>query len=549
MRFEDKLKQHKYDQLWQEYCGFIDLDIEEYMQIQNRLMMEQIDLWTKSPLGKKIYKGANLSDVQAFRQSMPLTTYADYADVLLPKRSEMLPAEPVIWIQTTWEGGKHPVKLAPYTGSMLETYKNNVMACFMMATSCGHGHYQIRPGDNMLYTMAPLPYATGLLPLLLNDEITLNYLPSVAEATEMSFSERNKKGFELGMKYGIDLFFGLSSVANFISENISALSSKRHGFSLQKMLKRNPKIIFRMLKASYINKKEGTAIKPKDIFKLKGFVCAGTDSRCYKDALEEMWGVRPREIAAGTEPTCIGTETWACDGLYFFPDACFYEFIPEEEMLKSLDDPAYQPATYLMDELIPNHNYELVVSVLKGGAFMRYRVGDVYRCLGVDKTQSKLPRFAYVDRIPTVIDIGGFTRITEESIESVIKLSGLKIKDWLAAKEYTEERKPYFHMYVEMEEAALENHGISKKILMEHLSIYFRYYDSDYKDLKCLLGIEPLQITILKTGTFAEYRKQAGKKLRRINPSKHDLINLLKIQRQDYGFPYQTTDERMSEDQ
>ena len=42
------------------------------------------------------------------------------------------------------------------------------------------------------------------------------------------------------------------------------------------------------------------------------------------------------ELFAGTEPTCIGTETWTRNGMYFFPDACFYEFIPESEMEKVL---------------------------------------------------------------------------------------------------------------------------------------------------------------------------------------------------------------------
>ena len=54
---------------------------------------------------------------------VPLTTYEDYADILLQKRTDTLPGNPVIWIQTTWEGGRHPIKLAPYTRSMLDVYK------------------------------------------------------------------------------------------------------------------------------------------------------------------------------------------------------------------------------------------------------------------------------------------------------------------------------------------------------------------------------------------------------------------------------------------
>ena len=165
---------------------------------------------------------------------------------------------------------------------------------------------------------------------------------------------------------------------------------------------------------------------------------AGTDNQCYKDDLEKMWGVRPMELFAGTEPSIIGTETWTRNGMYFFPDTCFYEFITEKDMLHNYEDPTFTPPTYLMDEVVPGEKYELVITVLKGGAFARYRVGDMYRCVGLtnqeDRTQ--IPRFEYIDRVPWIIDIAGFTRISENGIKSVIQLSGQPVTDWIAVKEY-----------------------------------------------------------------------------------------------------------------
>ena len=141
----------------------------------------------------------------------------------------------------------------------------------------------------------------------------------------------------------------------------------------------------------------------------------------------------------------MGTETWSKNGLVFFPDACFYEFIPEHEYLRELEDPAYTPRTYLMDELVAGQKYELVITVLKGGAFLRYRVGDIYRCLRLRNPEDKLdlPQFEYVDRIPTVIDIAGFTRITKREIEKVITLSRLPIGHWFAVKEYDADGHSY----------------------------------------------------------------------------------------------------------
>lgn len=46
MKFEDKLKARSREDVWNEYCGFLDLSMDEFVQIQNRLMEEQIALWS-----------------------------------------------------------------------------------------------------------------------------------------------------------------------------------------------------------------------------------------------------------------------------------------------------------------------------------------------------------------------------------------------------------------------------------------------------------------------------------------------------------------------
>lgn len=537
MKFEEKLEQVDKASLWNEYCGFLDLTIPEFMQIQRRLMEEQIKLWSSSELGQSILNGRHPKTIEEFRRQVPFTDYIDYADVLLQKRTDMLPEEPIIWIQTTWEGGKHPVKVAPYTKGMLDTYKTNMVGCLMLSTSDGRGNFRVSPDDTILYGLAPLPFATGIFPLLLNDEISIEFLPSVKEAEKMSFSERNKKGFKLGLSKGIDFFFGVASVTYFVSLSVSAMSKGSSGNTFKTLFHMSPAMIYRFMKAKKACQEEGRDLKPKDLFRLKGFMCAGTDSKCYKDDLEELWGIRPMEIFAGTEPTCIGTEIWSRNGLYFFPDACFYEFIPESEMYRNMEDSSYVPKSFLMDEVVAGENYELVISVLKGGAFMRYRVGDMYRCVGIgcaaDKTY--LPRFEYIDRVPGVIDIGAFTRITENSIQSVIQLSGLSIKDWCAAKEFSPENRPFLHLYVEVEEGSLISNAITVDILREHLSVYFKYMDNDYKDLKRILGIDPLKITIVKCGTFHCFEKRLGKRIRHMNPSSYDRKELVELQDEDYG--------------
>ena len=83
---------------------------------------------------------------------------------------------------------------------------------------------------------------------------------------------------------------------------------------------------------------------------------------------------------------------------------------------------------------------------------------------------------------------------------------------------------------MELSPKTLLSQAISKEILREHLSVYFKYVDQDYKDLQKILGVDPLEITILKCGTFAEYQRRTGKKLRKINPSQYDVMELKQME-------------------
>ncbi len=527
MHFKDKLKTCSKADIWQEYCGFLELSIEEYMQIQFRLLKEQIQVYAASGLGRRLFNGKTPETVEEFREQIPLTTYEDYADILLEKRVDQLPSVPVVWLETTWESGSSPIKTAPYSEEMLEVYRNNILAAMILSTSDQKGQFHIQKNPRVLYGLAPLPYATGLFPGLIAPELDVRFMPPLKKALSMSFGEQNRQGFSYAMKSGIDQFFGMSSVIYTITKNFDRFLAGG-SISLKELLKIRPAMLYRLMKAKYISRRDGKPIRPADLFHLTGFVCVGTDTALFKDELEKAWGRRPLEIHGGTEPACIGTETWSRDGLVFFPDTCFYEFIPEAEMEKNLEDPSYVPRTYLMNQLAANENYELVITVLKGGAFVRYRVGDMYRCLRTKNSRDglELPQFVYIDRVPTVIDIAGFTRVTKKTIEHVIELSRLPVAGWFARKEYDGENRCYLHLYVEFPPEEEGRVAIDSAVLKEHLSIYFRHYDQDYKDLRRLLGTDPLQVTVLPMGSIRAYEEKTGRKIKQINPGWQDVAEL-----------------------
>lgn len=121
--------------------------------------------------------------------------------------------------------------------------------------------------DKILYALAPLPYATGLFPLALRDEIGMGFLPPVEEAVKMSFSERNKKGFKMGLEQDIEFFFGVGSVAYYVSTTLSSMSKGgSSGSSLKALSRCSPHMIYRLLRAKSRCKQEGRDLLPQGSF-------------------------------------------------------------------------------------------------------------------------------------------------------------------------------------------------------------------------------------------------------------------------------------------
>ena len=70
MRFEDKLKKYSREQLWQEYCGFLDMSLDDYMYTQRRLMEEQLQMWSKSGLGRQLLRGNHPRTIDELRAAL-----------------------------------------------------------------------------------------------------------------------------------------------------------------------------------------------------------------------------------------------------------------------------------------------------------------------------------------------------------------------------------------------------------------------------------------------------------------------------------------------
>ena len=492
------LKQGRREEVWRKYCGFLDLNLDKFMEIQERLLMEQIDLLSKCDLGKKLLNNHIPGSLAEFRETVPLTTYADYYPYLMTTQAgeNLLPSKPVLWARTSGRSSDTGFKWAPYSAEMLQKVGEFVTATFLLASCSGKGDVCLDTGDTCLYTLAPAPYFTGgVIARGFENELRPKFIPSLEEGDQMEFEERIQAGFKLALKEGIDLFYGLSSVLVAIAEQFERGSGSL-GFSADML---HPKILFRLATGLLKSKIQKRGLLPKDLWRVKGIIAGGMDTAFYRDKIEAYWGIKPLEGYGGTELGGIAVQAWNHKWMTFLPDCNFLEFIPEDDFYKNAYDPNYQPKTLLLSEVQPGI-YELVITNFHGNVFTRYRTGDfiAIEASGDPEIGVAIPQMSFHARADGIIDISGFTRLTEKSVWKAIEESGIPYAGWTIRKEY-QQTKPVLHLYLE------SKNGFRAEEMQESIHQKLKQEDSGYADLESMLGINPLRVTTLPHGAFSKY--------------------------------------------
>jgi len=492
------LKEHKYEELWARYCGFIDLTMEEFMAMQRHLLLEQLGLLQACQLGQDIMGGATPRTLEEFRALVPLKTYEDHAPYLNGQREDLLPAKPVLWQRTSGSSSENSFKWAPITKRMYEEMGRAAFAVLMLATCKKRGDINFEQHDKILYALAPPPFATGCWGRLISGELPLQFLPSSDKAEEMTFEERTAVGLREGLSEGIDLLLGMPSVLVAIGER---MDQKKTGAKELLSLLGKPRALVRMANGLLRSKLSRRPLMPKDLWSLRGLATTGRDVSIYRDRIRELWGVEPLDVYGCTEGLIIAMQTWDRQGMTFLPYFHFLEFIPEEEAAKSRATEGYQPNTLLLDEVEAGRNYEIVITNFHGGAFVRYRLGDMVTItsLGNERENIKLPQMTFYSRCDGLIDLAGFTRLTERAIGEAINRSGVDCAEWTARKESI--KKPILHLYLELRDHDNPSVQAAETAIHEQL----KKIDRHYAEIETMLALNPLKVTLLSSGSFQRY--------------------------------------------
>ena len=519
------------DTAWERFTGFRNLTVEQFCEIQEQLLVEQIRTIGASKLGMRLLRMSKPRSAEEFRENIPFTTYADYTKYLDPIARKDLPSFEYMWVHTT--GAQARYKYVPYTRRAYTRMLDNLMGGFLLSTAREQGEVRIGPGSTIMYNVPPRPYLSGFVAFGMERRFGLKGILEPAVAEHMEFKTKVRTNFEAAMETKGDLIISLTSILVSAGEQFEDSMALRkngnnsRGNRAKLSWRAKLKLANAVLKAGL----NGRRPRAGDMWDPKGIIGWGVDTPVFRDRVKDYWGVAPREIYACTEGGVMGVQSKGANGMVFNPYMNFLEFLPASEVARLEADPTYAAQTQLLCEVAPGEKYEVVISSYYGMPFVRYRLGHQIRFLEPSGAES-LPEFEFLGRSDDRLDIAGFTRIDEKTMWQAVRDTGLPIGSWTARTE-SRDGKPILHLYAEADD------GIAQAEAEDKLHMALRAEDDFYRDLEDMLGIRPLEITLLPSGTWDRYydsRLRQGLELHylvppRMNSSEDDVSELVNLAR------------------
>ena len=220
--FKDEYRISSEADIWSRYCGFLNLSMPEFMEIQANLLLEEIEFMADSTIGRKLIGEVVPTSVEEFRDTVPMTVYEDYAPFLEERKEDALAKKPYIWAHTS--GASGTFKRVPYTREFYRCALDNLMASLILACSQKRGQSALTEGDKVLFNVAPSPYISGILAAGANQMFNLKAVMTSDEQDNMDFKDKVAKGFELSLRTGVDIIVAMTSVLVKLSNDFNELS-------------------------------------------------------------------------------------------------------------------------------------------------------------------------------------------------------------------------------------------------------------------------------------------------------------------------------------
>lgn len=495
---------------WQRYCGFLDLSLEEFTQIQGHLLREQIDLVADTVVGKELLQGRRPATVEEFRRTVPLTSYKDYAPYLNDKRDECFAKTEHVWIQTSAQGGVF--KRVPWASRFQKVQVRNIIAALILSSSPAKGEVTVTPGLKILQLLPGKPYASPYVASGLAEQLPVRFLPPLDGSGEMTFRKRIDAGLRMALTEDVDFVISITSSllrAGNIAEDM--FGRRRLPVGLTKL---HPKVLSRVLLKWIGGRKR---LSPKDLWSLKGVIGWGADSDVFKARIEEQWGRPFFQLYASSEAGIAAMQESVTGAMAFLHDSVFFEFLPEDKL-----DDASGNSTVLISQVEDGKLYEPVLTSFYGMPFLRYRQGDLVRIKRDGDTA--VPRMVFHGRADDVIDLFGIARLNTKTVSKALEVSGKEHGEWCLRKEYVGD-SVVLRLYIELGE------GTTATEMERRFHVGLKAADQHYREAVYTMACNPVRVTALPRGSFQNAASQTGKSsnIRHMNPPESLVQELRKL--------------------
>ena len=247
-----------------------------------------------------------------------------------------------------------------------------------------------------------------------------------------------------------------------------------------------------------------TGKKVGDVFpELDLLIYGGVNFEPYKSKFRSLLGrdIDSIELFPASEGFFAYQDKQSEKGMLLLLDAgIFYEFIPADQFHEE------NPLRLTIADVEIGVNYVMIISTTAG--LWAYNIGDT-----IAFTNTSPYRVVVTGRIKHYISASGehvIGKEVEEAMKATVEEHGLLINEFTVAPqlETPPGELPYHEWFIEMDEIPTEQ-GLAG--FNETLDLQMRQQNSYYDDLIKGKVLQPLKITILKTGAFQEYMKSIGK--------------------------------------
>ncbi|MBR3234192.1 MAG: GH3 auxin-responsive promoter family protein [Atopobiaceae bacterium] len=428
----------------------VDESSREAEQVNLDLLFRLLEDNKDTEYGRK-YNFADIHDVDAYREQVPLTTYEDYEDAItrMSEHDEknLLTAYPVVYYASTSGTSGAPKKI-PVSDKGLQVFREHSSSIFVSVVSEFYKNTMLKDMPDgywlamMNFAQTPLPNGTmfgSISAACLNDE-ALKAMPYFACTPLDVFACTESANFKyLHARYGLAQRNTTIVVGPYIPALLDLMNYIRDDWKMIVEDIRQGTINSEILMPDELRAKLEAELVPdparadelerefekgfdqtimRRIWpKLAGIssIWAGNFSS-YARKLQEYSGrsIPYYTMSYVSSEGIFGVARHPHDQCYvMLPKSCFFEFIPVVNGKN--DDEAPDAKTVLLNEVQEGKDYELVITNQSG--FYRYRMGDVIRVIGF-YNESPMVTFKY--RKKNIVSIAG-EKFTEDHLLSAVR--------------------------------------------------------------------------------------------------------------------------------